>query len=40
MSATAPFADDFSPATEENWRQRVEVALKGGIRAKAGLQNL
>jgi len=30
MSATAPFADDFSPATEENWRQRVEVALKGG----------
>ena len=30
MSATAPFADDFSPATEENWRQRVEAALKGG----------
>jgi len=30
MSATAPFADVFSPATEENWRQRVEAALKGG----------
>jgi methylmalonyl-CoA mutase len=32
MAATeqaALFADTFSPATEEQWRQRVEVALKG-----------
>ncbi len=27
--AYAPFADTFSPATEEQWRGRVEVALKG-----------
>jgi methylmalonyl-CoA mutase len=26
----APFADTFSPSTEAQWRQRVEVALKGG----------
>ncbi len=26
----APFADSFTPATEEQWRQRVETALKGG----------
>ena len=26
---TAPFADDFAPATEENWVTRVEAALKG-----------
>jgi methylmalonyl-CoA mutase len=32
MAATetaAPFADDFAPATQENWVQRVETALKG-----------
>ncbi len=25
----APFADDFSPAAEEDWRAKVEAALKG-----------
>jgi methylmalonyl-CoA mutase len=29
MSATAPFADEFTPGTEDQWRQRVEIALKG-----------
>ncbi len=32
MAATeqaAPFLDTFAPSTEEQWRQRVEVALKG-----------
>jgi len=29
IEQAAPFADTFSPATEEQWRQRVEVALKG-----------
>ncbi len=27
--AAAPFTDTFTPATEEQWRQRVETALKG-----------
>lgn len=27
--AAAPFADTFTPATEEQWRVRVETALKG-----------
>jgi methylmalonyl-CoA mutase len=29
IEQAAPFADTFSPATEEQWRQRVEIALKG-----------
>ena len=29
IEQAAPFADTFSPATEAQWRQRVEIALKG-----------
>ena len=36
----APFVDTFAPAAEEQWRQKVETALKGRAAAEARRQDL